>query len=451
MNHNQLFRLTRWRLASWYAGVMGVILSLCGLGVYEAIAHAHWITIDRELETVAGTLHDSLEPVLKQPGRLAPAATRLLPDVCLVGTHCSNLADSNRHTVGAIHQGQYYMRLLDRSQRLVAVAGLQPENLPITASQQQWQNLQDGAGTRYRQITLVLHTQDYRDWGYIQVGRSLQDFENYIAAVKWILLVGLPMAMFLIAGSSWWLAGIAMQPIYHSYRQIQQFTADAAHELRTPLAAIRATVESTLMLPTINEHDARETLQTTRRQSQRLQELAEDLLMLCRMDQQLTGIRLPQIKGDCVNVNDLVSDVAEELSALAFAADVMLTSQIRVSEPLEVTGDAEQLYRLVSNLVVNAIRYTPAGGDVVLILDRIPHYALIYVQDTGIGIALEQQTRIFDRFYRVSSDRSLATGGSGLGLPIAQAIAQAHHGIISLQSELGRGSTFTVQLPLREF
>ena len=450
MNHNQLFRLTRWRLASWYAGVMGVILSLCGLGVYEAIAHAHWITIDRELETVAGTLHDSLEPVLQQPGRLEPAATRLLPDVCLVGTRCSNFTHSRRHTAGAIHQGQYYMRLLDRSQRLVAIAGLQPENLPITVSQKEWQSLQDGAGTRYRQITLVLHTQDYRDWGYIRVGRSLQDVENYVAVVKWILLVGLPIAMVLIAGSSWWLAGLAMQPIYQSYRQIQQFTADAAHELRTPLAAIRATVESTLMLPTIDEQDARETLQTTRRQSQRLQELAEDLLMLCRMDQQLTGIRLPQIKGDCVNVNDLVSDVAEELSALAFAADVMLTSQIRICEPLEVTGDAEQLYRLVSNLVVNAIRYTPAGGDVVLILDRIPYYALIHVQDTGIGIALEEQTRIFDRFYRVSSDRSLATGGSGLGLSIAQAIAQAHRGIISLQSELGTGSTFTVRLPLRE-
>ncbi len=451
MNDNKLFQVTRWRLASWYAGVMGVILGLCGLGVYEAIAHAHWITIDRELETVAGTLHDSLEPVLKKPGHLEATATRLLPDVCLVGTKCSSLNNSPRHVVGAIHQGQYYMRLLDRSGRLVAVAGLQPKQLPVTSGKQVWESLADGTGTRYRQITLTLHTQDYRNWGYIQVGRSLQDFENYVVAVKWVLLVGLPVAMLLVAGSSWWLARLAMQPIYQSYRQIQQFTADAAHELRTPLAAIRATVESTLMLPMLSEQEARDTLQTTRRQSQRLQELAENLLMLCRMDQQLSGIRQPSIKGDCVNVNDLVSDVAEELSALAFAADLMLTSQIRVSEPLEVTGDAEQLYRLVSNLVVNAIQYTPTGGEVTLILDRCPHYALIHIQDNGLGIAPEEQTRVFDRFYRVSSDRSVTTGGAGLGLPIAQAIAQSHHGSISVQSELGKGSTFTVRLPVREF
>ncbi len=451
MNQNRLFQMTRWRLASWYAGVMGVILGLCGLGVYEAIAHAHWSTIDRELETVAGTLHDSLEPVLKQPGRLEPTATRLLPDVCVVGTRCAKDTNSQRHTAGAIHQGEYYMRLLDRFGRLVAVAGLQPEQLPVTASKLHWQNLTDGTGTRYRQITFMLHTQDNRDWGYIQVGRSLQDFDNYLARVKWILLIGLPVAMLLVAGSSWWLARRAMQPIYHSYQQIQQFTADAAHELRTPLAAIRATVEATLMLPILCEQEARDTLQTTRRQNQRLQELAEDLLMLCRMDQQLTGIRQPQMRRDRVSVNDLVSDVAEELSALAFAVDVLLSSQIRVSETLEVIGDAEQLYRLVSNLVVNAIQYTPTGGEVTLILDRSSHYALIHVQDTGIGIAPDEQARIFDRFYRVSSDRSVATGGSGLGLPIAKAIAQAHHGSISVQSELGKGSTFTVRLPLRGF
>lgn len=451
MNQDKLFQQTRWRLASWYAGVMGVILGLSGLGVMEAIAHAHWITIDRELEAVAGTLHDSLEPVLEQPGRLEPAVTRLLPDVCVVGTNCDRTNNAQRHTAGAIHQGKYYMRLLDRSGRLVALAGTQPEQLPLTSSKQEWQILTDGIGDRYRQITLILHTQDYQDWGYIQVGRSLQDFEDYLTAVKWILLVGLPGAMLVVAGSSWWLAGLAIRPIYQSYRQIQQFTADAAHELRTPLAAIRATIESTLMLPTLSETIARDTLQTTRRQNQRLQELAEDLLMLCRMDQQLHGIRQPHIKRDQVNVNDLVSDVAEELSALAFAADVMLSSQIRVSEALEVMGDAEQLYRLVSNVVVNAIQYTPTGGEVTLILDRCPQYALIHVQDTGIGIAPEEQARIFDRFYRVSSDRSVATGGSGLGLPIAKAIAQAHRGSISVYSEVGKGSTFTVRLPVKAF
>ncbi len=128
MNKNKLFVLTRWRLASWYAGVMRVILSLCGFGIYEAIAHAHRITLERELESVAGTLHHSLEPTLKQPGQLEPATRRFLPNLCLVPTTCiTQLVNLEDHTLEVIHQGDYYMRLVDRCGYLVALAGLQPE------------------------------------------------------------------------------------------------------------------------------------------------------------------------------------------------------------------------------------------------------------------------------------------------------------------------------------
>ncbi len=444
---NQLFERTRWRLASWYAGVMGGILGVLGLGVYEAIAHAHRITIDRELQTVAGTLHDSLESVLKQPGKWEAAASRLLPDACLVENSCFDLSSQQRHLAGAIQQGKYYIHLFALSGRLVAVAGIQPEGLPLTYSQQQWDNLTDSDGIRYRQIFLELHTQDDRDWGYIQVGRSLQDFDNYVANVKWLLLLGLPMVILLVMVASWWLAGRAMQPIYQSYRQMQQFTADAAHELRTPLAAIRATVESTLMLPTLKEKEARETLLTIGRQNQRLSHLVADLLMLCRMDRQLAINASAKIKGDEVSLNDLVGDLAEELAALALAYDITLSTEILVSQPLKVVGDSEQLYRLVSNLAINAIQHTSAGGKVTLILAADSHDALIGVTDTGIGIPEAELTLIFDRFYRVDQARSRELGGSGLGLSIAKAIAQAHQGSISVQSELGKGSTFTIRLP----
>ncbi len=120
-------------------------------------------------------------------------------------------------------------------------------------------------------------TQDNRDWGYIQVGRSLEDFSNYLNAVKLILALGLPIAMGLVGVASWWLAGLAMQPIYQSYKQIQQFTADVAHELRTPLAATRATVESALMMPQLDETEARDILQTVERQNLRLTTLVADL------------------------------------------------------------------------------------------------------------------------------------------------------------------------------
>jgi two-component system OmpR family sensor kinase len=147
-------------------------------------------------------------------------------------------------------------------------------------------------------------------------------------------------------------------------------------------------------------------------------------------------------------LNDIVSDLVEEFAALAISKSVTLTSSVGVDHPLNVIGDEEQLYRLVSNLIINAIQYTPTGGQVTVVLARSDNQALIHVQDTGIGIAPFEQTQIFDRFYRVNSDRSRHTGGSGLGLAIAKAIVQAHHGSIQVQSELGKGSTFIIRLPL---
>lgn len=111
-------------------------------------------------------------------------------------------------------------------------------------------------------------------------------------------------------------------------------------------------------------------------------------------------------------------------------------------------GDENQLSRLFSNLIVNALQYSSPGGIVTVILERDETHALIQVQDTGIGIAIADQSQIFDRFYRVSSDRSRQTGGAGLGLAIAKAIAESHRGSIQVVSALNKGSTFTVSLPL---
>lgn len=447
MNQDKLFALTRWRLAGWYAGVMGLVLGLCGLGLYEAIAHAHRMTLDRELEAVAGTLHDSIEPVPKQPERLKQLVQQLPSDTCLSQTDClkETAAQEKRHVLGAIHQGDYYLRIIDGSGTTIALSGLQPEMLPSTPGAERWQFLKDRQGTRYHQISLSLHTQGNLPWGYMQVGRSLSDVDEYLAAVRLTLFLGLPMALVLVGGSSWWLAGLAMQPIYRSYQQMQQFTADVAHELRTPLATTQATVESALRLHSLPEPEAWDILRAIERQNHRLAQLVKDLLLLSRSDQQmLTSQRQP-----CC-LNDLISDLVEEFAALAMKADVILTSKVQAQKTLCVLGEEEQLYRLVSNLIINAIQHTPPGGKVTVLLDCSNYHALIQVQDTGTGIAPEAQTKIFDRFYRVSSDRSRQTGGAGLGLPIAQAIAQAHHGSLQIQSQVGKGSSFIVRLPLHE-
>jgi len=261
--------------------------------------------------------------------------------------------------------------------------------------------------------------------------------------------MGFPAGIVLLMLVSCWLSGLAMRPIYQSYQLLQQFTADAAHELNTPLAATRATLESILMMTKFSEAEARETLQTLRRQNLRVSNLVSNLLLLCRMDRQLNiNLDLSAI-GESISLNNLVADLVEDFAAFALASEIELKIEIAVQETLMVTGNSEQLYRLISNLLVNAIKYTPqANATVTLILERRSNYALIKVCDPGIGIAKSEIDKVFNRFYRIDSDRSRTTGGSGLGLSIAQAIAQSHRGKIEVESELGRGSIFTIWLPI---
>jgi signal transduction histidine kinase len=447
MHQNRLFHQTRLQLAAWYAGVMGCILGLCGVGVYQVVAHAYRETIDLGLESAAYAVHDSIEPVLQKPGELRQLAQQLSLELCHTQANCITQPTlAGHHIPKIVAPVSYYLRLSKLPNTPIAIAGLPLDQLPLTSGSTRWLTLITSSGKRFRQISLPLQFQN-QQWGYLQVGRSLADLDQHLAALRLTLLLGYPVALVLIAVSSWWLAGLAMRPIYRSYEQMRQFTADAAHELRTPLAAMQSTIESALLQSqstqnylTVAENSV---LATLKRQNLRLSQLVRDLLLLTRLERQ----EPPQRTFCCLN--DLITDLVEELASLAIAAQVKLTAQIETSEPLAVVGNEEQLYRLVSNLIDNAIQATPVDGQVMVSLNRSENYAIIEVQDTGIGIEPEAQRHIFDRFYRVQSDRSRQTGGSGLGLAIALAIVQTHQGNIHVQSQPGKGSTFTVRLPLK--
>jgi len=442
MNHNKIFFGARLHLAGWYAGVMGIILTLSGVGIYQVMAHAHWQAVDRELESVAGTLHDSLEPLLQQSDRIDPSVQQILPNLCVIGEQCEQ-ESSARHILGAIQQDSFYALFLTRSGTLIATVGKPPIGIVPRTEQNTWQTVEDQEGNRYHQISLLLKNNSGKSWGYLQVGRSLADYDHHLEQSKLILIVSLPIAFLIVSIASWCLAGMAMRPVYASYSQIQQFTADAAHELRTPLAAIRATVESTLSSDAISELESRDVLQTINRQAVRLSELVQDLLLLSRMDLQLITLQ----KQACC-LNEIVSDLVEEVSALAIQSNIDLKLKIPNESAIYVNGNEDQLYRLILNVLINAIHYTPEQGTVEVSLDHIEHHAIIQIQDNGIGISSTDLSNIFDRFYRVSNDRSRKKGGSGLGLAIAMAIAKSHSGYIQAKSELGEGSTFTIRLPL---
>ena len=440
MKHSRVFHATRLRLAGLYAGTMGFILTLCAVGFYEAMAYNHVSELNHRIESVAGILHDGLEASLQQPGKLEPIMQKFIPSLCIAGTTCAYQSTA-AHYLGVFQEHGYYIHFVSLSGQLLASAGESTTDLPVRVGTEPWQTLESPDGTRYRQLSLLLKTANQDAWGYMQVGRSLFDIDGHMVWVRLILLIGLPTAMLLVVIASWWLAGQAMKPVYSSYRQMQQFTADAAHELRTPLAAIQANLESTLT-PEATDEDAWDTLRTVERQNHRLSRLVHDLLLLSRMD--LQGF---SAKEETCNLNDLVNDLVEEFLALAIASKISLTADIQTNRPITVFGNEEQLYRLVANLITNAIQYTPIGGKVIVHLKRDDHHALIQVQDTGIGIPSQEQARIFDRFYRVNSDRSRHTGGAGLGLAIAQAIAEAHQSNIEVKSKLSEGSIFTIRLP----
>ncbi|ELR96236.1 two-component system sensor histidine kinase RppB [Gloeocapsa sp. PCC 73106] len=433
---NQLFRQTRWRLGSWYASIISVILGVLGWGVYEAIVHAHQITVEQELTVVAQTIHNSLEPILKTPGKLDEAVERLLPNFCTVNKPCELKHDT--------YLSQYYLRLFNLETELIAIAGTRIDSSIFSFNQEKI--FIDNRNNRYLQIIYTLHTQDGKEWGYLLVGRSLKDFDAYLRRVGWILLLGLPVIIILVTLTAWWLAGLAMKPIHRSYQQIQQFTSDAAHELRTPLAALRATLEATLMLPNLSEKEIRETLETLQRQQLRLADLVADLLLLSRLDWDGKDKALASSRLECVCLNDLLSDLVEELGALALASEITLSYQCPFNQLVIIKGDPEKIYRLVFNLVVNGIENTPKQGKVSLELTQNKDRAVIRVRDTGVGIAKTEQPYIFDRFYRVNKARTRNKGGSGLGLAIAQAIAFSHQGTIKVESALGEGSIFTVSL-----
>ncbi|MEO0855103.1 MAG: ATP-binding protein, partial [Cyanobacteria bacterium J06648_11] len=144
----------------------------------------------------------------------------------------------------------------------------------------------------------------------------------------------------------------------------------------------------------------------------------------------------------------VLSDLTEELAALAIANDIQLRLDRPASPPAIVAGNEEHLYQLMLNIVSNALQHTPPGGQVSIQMKRLEREVVVTIADTGAGIPLADLHRIFDRFYRVDKNRSRHSGGSGLGLSIALAIAQAHGGSIRVKSQVGKGSTFAIRLPI---
>lgn len=240
--------------------------------------------------------------------------------------------------------------------------------------------------------------------------------------------------------ASYWLARRTMEPIEQAMESQNRFTADASHELRTPLTAMKLGTEIYLRSNKKLSMDTKELLESNLEEINRLTKLSEDLLLLAQDSTKTTFAPL--------RLDTVVQTVVQRLEPLASAKKITLTQH---TAEVSVFGDEDDIARVVTILVDNAIKYSPDAAAITVSVEARDSAAILTVKDAGIGIAPEEQLHIFERFYRADSARTINdSSGHGLGLPIAHKIITEHHGSITVASSAEKGSTFTVKLPLKK-
>lgn len=238
------------------------------------------------------------------------------------------------------------------------------------------------------------------------------------------------------------MAGRAIIPLKEAYEKQRQFAADASHELRTPLAVVMASADLLLMDQSITSPFLKQVIADVKSEVQKMSKLVGDLLMVARSDNNALKVTIKKFDfGEILNQN------IRMMSPLAEKKQITLTGE-NITR-VDIQADEQKIKQLVLILVDNAIKYTPNGGNIVVRIENIGEGKLTFsVKDSGIGIAKEDQDKIFERFYRVDKARSREIGGNGLGLSIASEIVRLHDGKISVESEIGEGTKFIVELKL---
>ena len=454
----------RWRLTIWYTLSLGLILLLFSAFLYVQVRRSLIAQVDAALSLAASQALIGVSGI-EGEGQLAfqtssqnPEALRKLQDDFII-----YLIDHNGKTVDTLSNDDERPVFLD-----------QPEGFKTYDN--------DGEPWRVYRQAFQFETAS----GWIQAAQELDPVMTTLSNLQIQIIWGLPLALLLAGIGGYILAARSLRPIdqitqtaqaitatdltqrlhYHgptdevgrlaqtfdtmldrlqtAFARERRFTGDAAHELRTPLAALKGRLGVTLSQPR-TPAVYQETLQDMEGQVDRLIRLSNDLLFMARLDQSQF-----QLQREPIALTDLLGAVGDQVRPLADTKHITLDESI--PKGLIISGDLDLLIRLFLNLLDNAVKYTLENGRIIIAAQQIETKISISITDTGPGIPAEHLPHLFERFYRVEADRSRSSrthykGGAGLGLAIAYEIARTHDGTIIVHSELGKGTTFVVQLP----
>ncbi len=483
-----MFQTTRRRLALWYTTVTAILLLLFATTVYLYVRNTL-------IERVDDTLNHVVEVVERSLVIEAVGASYIPYQV--------NVEASFHHNSKAVEDDHIDLEWFSPTGKLLWSTLSTPLDIPLNPNQP-GETVHLSADQLLRQLTKRVETGRYV-LGYLRVSHPWFEVTKPSQQLIWDLTIGISLTIVSVAGIGWFLSGLAMKPVRESYQRLKQFTADASHELRNPIATIQTTVQVALADPNMDQQWQRQQLKVVERLTQRLGILVNDLLFLARVDsgmvqpewqnihlddllievieeQQLIadkkgillslhlvelanssrGLKSDLIESDLREAKDTLVDIKSEVSDYPKQNYQFQIPNLKLDEDIfTIQGDWNQLARLFTNLVSNAVQYTPTSpqGSVQVELQRIDPLSKgggrhkqsllrVEVRDNGIGIPESGLPHIFDRFYRVDPARPHdTTAGSGLGLAIAKAIVDNHHGQIQVDSIIGKGTTVTVILP----
>ena len=274
----------------------------------------------------------------------------------------------------------------------------------------------------------------------VYVGKDVTAIYNGMQKSTYALILIGVIALIISSVLGHIMSGKAIVPLRQAYEKQRQFAADASHELRTPLAVVMASAEILLNDPSIQSPFLKQILEDVLDEVKKMSKLVGDLLIVARSDNKALKVNIQR-----VNLADVLSQNIRLMQPLAEKKDITLQGERLLK--CELLADEQKLRQLALILVDNAIKYTPEGGKVLVRIEPSENDVVRFsVADTGIGISKEDQEKIFDRFYRVDKARSREMGGNGLGLAIAEEIVRLHDGRIFIESELGEGTKFIVEL-----